>query len=243
MLSFGVNEDWSFEADFLKRRADLNILCYDLSFSKKLLRERMFAALNEITSAKFVLAAMLLYRRGVQKRISAFRRYAKIYSDFSSFFNQGNVRFFPYGISNEKGQRFVTLADAFQAVPRENLAENSIFIKMDIELSEFRVIPDLLKFVDYINGMVIEFHELDLLWPVFEEQMDTLKRHFELTHVHGNNYGGLIPNSTTPKVLEVTFLKKSLVREHSRTCKPVSYPLPELDQPNDPSEKDYPLCF
>jgi len=38
-------------------------------------------------------------------------------------------------------------------LPPEQLVDNSIFVKMDIEQSEFRVLPGLLKFEKYINGL------------------------------------------------------------------------------------------
>ena len=114
---------------------------------------------------------------------------------------------------------------------------------MDIEQSEFRVLPDLLKLEQYINSLAIEFHDLDILWAKFVELTEQLKAHFEITHIHGNNYGGLIPNSGIPRVLEITFLKKKLIREEHPVRETVTYPIPQLDYPNNRFKKDYPLVF
>jgi hypothetical protein len=147
------------------------------------------------------------------------------------------------GISSEKTKSFVTITDVFQMIPRDELSENSVFVKMDIEQSEFRVLPELMKLQRYINSMVVEFHDLDILWPNFSAIMDELQEHFEVTHIHGNNYSGLIPDSTTPKVLEVTFLNRTLLEGGYALRASPAYPIPGLDYPNNPREKDYPLQF
>jgi hypothetical protein len=243
LIGFGVYDDWSFEADFLNRKPKLKILCFDHSVSKKVFLNNVLDALNEIFSARFLLLALSLNVQELRRKLSMLKGSTKTYFDFSSFFARENVRFFSKGISNEKSESFVTLGDVFQMIPREELLQNSIFIKMDIDQSEFRVLPDLSKFEEYISGMVIEFHDLDILWPNFIELMNNLKRYFEITHIHGNNFGGLIPDSRTPKVLEITFVKRGLVQEKEPAREGVTYPIPELDRPNNRREKDYPLDF
>lgn len=243
LLSFGVCEDWLFEADFLGRKPDVGILSFDNSVSKDLFRKRRLNALSEIFSARFAWQVLSLNVRGVRRRLSAVKHESRLYFRFSSFFSGENIRFFPKGVSNERSRQFATLEDVFRMIPQDDLCGNSVFIKMDIEQSEFRVLPDVLKFQEFVNGMVVEFHDLDILWPVFVDLMERLKAYFEVTHIHGNNFGGLIPGSTTPRTLEVTFLKKDLIQEERLTSQPAAYPIPELDRPNDRSEKDYPLYF
>jgi hypothetical protein len=243
LLSFGVYDDWSFEADFLNRQPNLQILCFDYSVSRKVFLKNTLDALNEVLSGRFFLLVLLLKVQKVRQRLSILKYWTKNYFRFSRFFDKENVRFCPKGISSEQSTTFVTLEDAFQMMSPEKPQKNTVFIKMDIEQSEFRVLPNVLKFQDCINGIVIEFHDLDILWPNFVEIMDMLKIHFEVTHIHGNNYGGLIPNSRTPKVLEITLLKKSLIREKQPSCETVVYPIPGLDRPNNRFEKDCALFF
>jgi hypothetical protein len=137
----------------------------------------------------------------------------------------------------------VTFAEAFQSISCDPIPDKSVFVKMDIEQFEFRVLPDLMKFDRYINGLAIEFHDLDILWPKFLEIMDKLRAHFEITHIHGNNWSGLIPNTAVPAVLEITLLNKGLIREERVDRETVTYPILQLDYPNKSSEKDYPLIF
>jgi hypothetical protein len=244
LLSFGVNDDWSFEASFRNQNPDAQILCFDHSVSKEVLRERFLDALNQILSARFVLGALSLNFRGVRNKFRTLRRYVELQSDFSSFFSSKNVRLFSRGVSNASSPKFFTINEVFQMIPPDQLdVENSVFVKMDIEQSEFRVLPDLLRFDKCLGGMVVEFHDLDILWPNFLNLMNQMRAKFEITHMHGNNFGDLIPNSRTPKLLEVTFLKRDLIRAEEPRRDAAAYPIPGLDQPNDRSKEDYPLYF
>jgi hypothetical protein len=65
--------------------------------------------------------------------------------DSRAFSHKKNVHFYPLGISNQKSAEFITLIEAFQLIQIE-IPENSVFVKMDIERFEFRVLPDLLNF-------------------------------------------------------------------------------------------------
>jgi len=243
LLSFGVNDDWSFEADFRERMPDARIFCFDYSVSKQILREKVLESLNQILSVRFVLGALSLNFRGVRNKFQYLKRAIRLHSDFSLFFSGRNVRFFSRGVSNSAGTKYFTIDEVFQMLPSDQLVENSIFVKMDIERSEFRVLPGLLKFEKYINGLVIEFHDLDILWPNFVKLMNQLAANFEITHLHGNNHCELIPDSRTPKLLEITFLRRSLIQDNELQPKAVVYPIPGLDQPNDNLKDDYPLYF
>jgi hypothetical protein len=243
LISFGVNDDWQFEADFLRRKPDLKVFCFDHSVSRKVFRKKMENALNEVLSFRFLVSILSLNFKGVRDRLAYLKDTARTWSNFSSFLSQDNVQFFSKGISNEGSEQFVTLKDVFQMIPQDNLSENSVFLKMDIEQSEFRVLPELSNFEPIINGMAIEFHDLDITWPSFVALMSSLQDRFEVTHIHGNNFAGLIPDSSVPKVLEITFLKRALIREGEVDRRDVIYPIAELDQPNNRFEKDYSLRF
>ncbi len=248
LLSFGVEFDWSFELDFLKRNPDVAMFCFDPSVSKKAFRKRTVNAVNEVLSLKFAAFLCSLNFPKVRRKLSDVAEWARIYRRFSQFLANEKVHFYPTGVSNEHVSNehtgpFITFAEALQLVSNEEIPENSVFVKMDIEVSEFRVLPDLLKYVKCVNALVVEFHDLDILWASFAELTERLKADFEITHVHGNNYGGLILQSGTPKVLEVTFLKRCLISEPRPASDSLSYPLSLLDSPNNPREKDYPLAF
>jgi len=52
-----------------------------------------------------------------------------------------------------------------------------------------------------------------------------------------------IPNAKTPRLLEITFLKRSLICGDELQREAEVYPIPGLDQPNDSSKQDHPLYF
>jgi hypothetical protein len=102
----------------------------------------------------------------------------------------------------------------------------------------------VLTFGSQINGIVIEFHDVDLLWPKFQGIMTDLSRQFVVTHIHGNNAGELFPNANIPRSLEITLLKKDLISEPERQSKEeVTYPIKGLDAPNMPGRPDFVLNF
>jgi hypothetical protein len=243
LLSFGINDDWSFEADFSRRAPAAKIWCFDHSVSNDVLREKLVAALNEILSARFILGALSLNFRGVRNKFEALERAARVRSGFSRFISSENVQFYSKGVSNISSSKFFRIGEVFELIPRTELEENSVFIKMDIEQAEFRVLPELAEYYKYVSGMAIEFHDLDILWPNFANLMRHLKETFVVAHLHGNNYCELIPNSKTPKLLEITLLKRNLVEAGEPAQESPPYPIAGLDQPNDQTREDYGLDF
>ena len=140
---------------------------------------------------------------------------------------------------------------------------NNIFLKMDIEGSEFNwldsiTIEDLKRF----SQIVIEIH-----WPFDIYRMNMLKKLNEthyIVHIHGNNYCSRdipkhLPSGRTfdgtvtiknvnlneimlPEVFEVTYINKNL-----GDCRPKNSHFPtSLDYPNNPHADDIrfniPLC-
>jgi hypothetical protein len=116
----------------------------------------------------------------------------------------------------------------------------SIFLKMDIEGAEYRTLPQIVLDAALINGIVIEFHDCDLLWERFAEIMALLDVHYAIAHIHGNNYSPLIAGTLVPRALEVTLVNRQLLDESTRTSS-ARYPIDGLDYPNNPSVPDYPL--
>jgi len=243
LLAFGINDDWSFEEDFLKRSPDTQIYCYDFSVSKAVFYAKVLNALSGVFGIECAVFVLTFRWKKIRKRLAALKYWIFTYFRFKTFLKKSNIHFYAKGISNEKNGDFVTLSDIFQMLPRQGMEGNSVFIKMDIEQSEYRVLPEMLNFKEYINGIVVEFHDLDILWSSFVELVNSLRPYYEITHVHGNNHGSLIPGSNVPKALEITFIKKNLISEHLPDRENISYPIHGLDQPNMPLAKDHPLIF
>ena len=121
-------------------------------------------------------------------------------------------------------------------------AKLSVFVKMDIEGSEYDTLPQFVPYLDNVNGMVIEFHNIDKYEKQFLKILDDFENKFYIAHVHGCNFAGLIENTNIPKTLEITFLNKKLVEEKKELSRK-KYPIKGLDFPDNVYRKDYVLHF
>ena len=113
---------------------------------------------------------------------------------------------------------------------------------MDIEGNEYLCLPQLLPFLNKLNGMVIEFHNLAVTDMKFEMLLDEFSKEFYVSHVHGNNFFNLMDKTNIPPVLEVTFINKKLVSEKVVLSKQ-KYPIEGLDAPCDRFKDDYEISF
>ena len=110
----------------------------------------------------------------------------------------------------------------------------NIFFKIDIEGSEYRVIDELIEVQDKIQGVVIEFHYLDLHLERVKNFIS--KFNLELIHIHPNNYGPT-DKFGNPVTIELTFEKNSIVDGKENI-------LPnKLDMKNNPEAEDINLKF
>ena len=81
-------------------------------------------------------------------------------------------------------------------------------MKIDIEGSEYRLLKDIVKNKNVINGLIIEFHELDLHLDKVSNFVKELD--FKVTHVHANNFDRVIDN--IPLVLEMTLERIQIMK-------------------------------
>jgi len=82
--------------------------------------------------------------------------------------------------------------------------KKNIFLKIDIEGSEYQLLDDIIKYKSRINGLVIEFHSVDL--KIFKIDRFLKKLNFKITNIHINNYSKYGKN-LIPKVIEMTLEK------------------------------------
>jgi len=100
----------------------------------------------------------------------------------------------------------------------------NIFLKIDIEGSEYRFLNDIVANEDRITGMVIEFHDCDIHLKKIEAFID--KFSLNLIHIHANNFAPIRLNDNLPLILELTFSKYAELSN--------SHTLPhKKDMPND----------
>jgi hypothetical protein len=220
LISLGVSTDWSFDQHFKRLNPQIEIHAYDHTISEDLFRRS--------------------YQRGVVHfllgRISRadLSEQRNLLRSYRSFFST-DARHFKERIHN----RLDALHDATIDKVFERTISNRIFLKIDIEGSEYRIIDSILKNADRIVGMVIEFHDTDPLRQVFCHAVKKLQREFDIVHFHANNFGA-VAEDNLPEVLELTFARGAAVRRVDRRS---LLPLPGLDNPNNPRKLDYEIRF
>ena len=145
-----------------------------------------------------------------------------------------------------------TRIDAVAEDGAENLASllhrygssdpHATLLKVDIEGSEWGLFAEaddavLARFPQ----ILCEFHavgqvEDDRHYELMTRALSRLRRHFDVVHLHGNNFGGrvFIGEQAIPQSLEVSFVHRDLY-----PCEDAAEEFPSpLDVPNDPGRPD-----
>lgn len=220
LLSFGLSHDWTFERDFKRNNPRAIVHCYDHTVT--------------VLSA-FQYSIGQLARFFARFRVGYLRK-AFAWIDYFRFFRADKVHF-KQRIWRDRDNISVTVADAFDRLP----TGSQVFVKMDIEGSEYRILDDLLEYSGDIVALAIEFHDVDILTDRFNALIEKIKRDFYIVHIHGNNLGGMTPFNF-PIAPEITFLNKRFFSAEPPLSRS-KYPVPGLDSPNYPGFPDIPFEF
>ena len=221
VLSFGVSVDWNFEKQLRDVRPGVDIHCYDHTVSAWLF-------------AKFFAKGIVNVLQG-RGHFSQIVRRAGVWRDYPRFFRERTVHFRERVFNREDHEDDATIDRIFARIP----GRRHVLVKCDIEGGEYRIIPGLLRFVDVIDVLIVEFHDTDPLRVVFEHQVGLLLEHFAVAHLHGNNYVGRGIDGL-PDALEMTFVNKRLGVPPVRRDR---LPIPALDSPCDPGLAEIDLRF
>ena len=105
-----------------------------------------------------------------------------------------------------------------------------VFLKIDIEESEYKILKNILDFKNSLNGIVIEFHDI-------YNHMDNIKNFInnidmDLVHIHPNNF-----KINNPDIIEITFEKNPKVIREEIILPNV------LDSKNNPKNDDINIEF
>ena len=160
--------------------------------------------------------------------------------------HKNNIEWIPKNIGFTNTEKTTNLKEYI-------LNYSNIFLKMDIEGSEFNWIDSISKGeLEQFSQIIIEFH-----WPFDIYRMNMLKKlndtHY-IIHIHGNNYceRDVSKNISTgrsydgtiklkeirlPEVFEVTYINKNLINKSLVEMKEIKFPT-VLDYPNNKNVKD-----
>lgn len=209
LIGLGINDDWSFEEDFLSRKK-VCIFAYDASVSKEYFIKKVIKSIIRIDNLKI------------------FFHWLKVLLKYNRFFSQSNVHHIQKFVGlNTESSAHCTFLNVLNATESKN-----IFLKIDIEGSEYRFLNDIISNEERITGMVIELHDVDIHLKEIEEFLNQFS--LNLVHAHANNFAPIREDDDLPLVLELTFSKYSDVSN--------DFKLPhKLDMPNNKNYEDYKL--
>lgn len=138
-----------------------------------------------------------------------------------------NMKFFKEGIS---GQKQLTTDNFLNHLVVNQDAATNILLKIDVEGAEYDWIAhtDMAVLAARVYCLTIEFHWIGGYKQQFVAAIEKLQESFDIVHLHGNNYNGLVEGA--PDVPEMTFTRKTanLIVAPCKYC----YPLKDIDYPN-----------
>lgn len=226
LFSFGLNDDWSFEKDFININSKTKVFVFDKSVTITFWIKNFLKTLIEII--RFKKTPITIYK------------FAYLLFDYFVFFGNSNTKHLKKNlvqrdhiIKNEIKSSYINL--------KEILFKNhgkSFFLKIDIEGNEYRILQDIVENQNYLEGLVIEFHNSDLMEERILEFSEQLN--LDLVHVHVNNFGD-INNKGFATTFEATYSPRKYNTKREKN--EFNFPIKELDQPNNKNDIDEEVFF
>jgi hypothetical protein len=154
--------------------------------------------------------------------------------DYPRFFSGDRRHFRTYvGLDGVAG--YVPFSGVMRTLDETLRGERGVFVKIDIEGSEYRILDELLEYAGRFSGLAIEFHDVDIHMAALERFVNRLP--LKLVHVHANNHA-IVNGQRTPLVIECTFTASD---SHGAQGS-VVLPHP-LDMPNKRNRPEIALSF
>ena len=223
LMSLGLNNDCSFEEEF-KRYNNCEIFSYDNTVHIKFW-------LKKIATDFFNLFFFDFKNFIRENHIYLFYKYLKFYNKKSNFHFKKNITNNGFYGSKVQKSNSIDFVDAFNFINKKN-----VFLKIDIEGYEYRILDQILEIQNKISGLVIEFHDCDLNINRIESFIKNFD--LKLVHIHHNNWSS-VTNKGLPVALELSFTtNKNIETKKTDLLYPSKY-----DQPNNPDLKDLEIQF
>lgn len=207
LLSLGINDDWSFEESYLKKNKK-PVVAYDGSISENIFKKRFFKSLLSGYQAKNALRLFRVWR--------SFKKFIAKVTFHESFVG---IRGF---------EKYISLSEALAQLH----LPDGIFIKMDIEGFEYRLLQEIIDNKSRFVGAAIEFHDVDLNIEKIEKFIEDFDQ--DIVYLNINNFSP-INGSGIPLTIEVCFSAVS--------CHGVGKHWSRFIQPNNPHGYEYCISF
>lgn len=211
LIGLGINDDWSFEEKFAKP----------------------YLGVDDQISLKFLIKQFISYLPAIFLSNGFYRLIKSLFNIFYFLKIKKNfIRAYVSNFSSNDGS-LISLSKIIENHCNKD-DYGFVFLKIDIEGSEYRILEDIIKYQNIFSGIIIEFHDIDLHMDRILNFVDMLK--MELVHIHPNNFGG-VDNNNNPIVVEITFASSP-----AYVSEDVILPHP-FDSPNDIKSEDIKLNF
>lgn len=198
LISGGLSNDWAFEAAF-RELNPVPVTVYDGTMGWSFWFGHAWQGIGGFL------------RNPGGGRLRDVRRYL----DYRRFFTQPGVRH----VARNLTATGAGASGALQAIDRA--CEGDVFVKLDIEGSEYALLGSLLARRKRITGLVMELHLVgNHAEPIaqFTERLDT----HVLTFVRANNAGGVDADGQ-PRIAEMTWTRRDLFVAGEPDWEPLTY--------------------
>ena len=196
LICFGLGFNWDFEKDFLKYNKFCKLITYDHTVTYFSLIKNFFQ--NLFFSIRY---------RKEPGKIFKLIDYFLFFYGYRAIHKKNKI-----GYTNIKKQKQIDLDKVLKN-------KKKIFLKIDIESDEYKILDKIIKYQKDILCLVIEFHKIgDNL-----KKLKKFYKKFKLVNCNTcpNNSSGL-DNKNNTKTIEVTFINKIFFKKDDYQKKIVS---------------------
>jgi hypothetical protein len=237
LITYGVGWEISFEEDF-NRETGKEVLMFDPTMFDKYIVDlvrlrKQIVNLRLINVIEHLKVAFQLWMKNIELK-------------------KKSIHFINEGIALQPSNKYNSFRGHLE---RYQLRDKSILLKIDIEGGEFDLFNDFNIYSDLtnVNQLVIEFHNLKNRLRELKIIVEKIKgAGFEIVHIHGNNAGvsfvlysqaDQADDVIFPDLIELTFVKKKLIRQEDIVDGDITYPILDLDFPNLSKKEELTLNF
>ena len=182
LIGIGIETNWEFEKEFLKINPKVKVTTYDGQTNIFLILKFFFKQILKILIFKINWDLLK-------------RSFLNIFE--YKYFLIKKLNFVNKNVGLLSGLSFKKIVEG----------KKNIFLKIDIEGSEYRILNQIINYKEMLTGLAIEFHDYDLNKDRVHDFINEIE--MELIHVHVNELGG-ISCDNTPIALEFSFSKYPL---------------------------------
>ena len=216
LVTFGIGSNWTFEDEIQSLNPLLKIYGYDNTIS-------VFYFLRKTLKGLIAILVGKITKKDLMMRIWRFLKF---------------IIFWKLNKFNKHHHSRITEKNAANII-NDKTNNRRFGLKIDIEESEFVVLPEVISLISNCNFLIVEFHNIDKNNNEFRLILEELSNFTLISHTHCNNFDGLGMNNF-PKTLEITFVNKKFSQNE---MKRKVLPIKDLDFPNARNCPDYLIEF